>query len=559
MTGKATRRTWLSVLLFLAGTLPGLLWILWPASTKVTDRQTSRPELSTSTSPRAKEGVEPEPRARVAETIPEERVSEAESRPGENLPGTMAATDDPVGLIVHGRVLGPCGARYTGQDVSVVFTDAVGERVHGGIDGNGSYSFTGLTPGPWQGQALAVGYELDRVEIELHPGSPPVRVDFILDERARVRVRVVTPSGVPYSDANRRDPHHPASRFWPTAIATPRPPEDLVLDFAGGNNAYGTGQLWYGRVEAPMPGELGTLLLDGPPPWYVSLVVYQGVIETRRIDEPGGEVTFVYEPADLVERCGALRLALLDAETLSPCAFMEVDLSTRTSSQPGRRRADAHGQVHVAPLAPGAYRLTILSARTEGRTLEVVIGAGQTTDLGQILVDRRLSIEGRVILPQGEDDTPILTCFELLPGTGDPDPGTRRNVYPDASGSFWIRDVAPTRHVLHVSWSHQGLACHPALVDTSAGPASDVVIRAVPHRKIVLHPPDESWRSLRIALYAASGLRILRSPFWNSQPWAISVAPGEHRLVVTDAEGNVLEEHSLGVEDEPVIVKIGPP
>jgi hypothetical protein len=181
--------------------------------------------------------------------------------------------------------------------------------VHRKTEETGTFDFGELPCGRYWAAARADGYATIEEIIELRPGSGELRHDFVFRKATELEVRVKTPDGRNLFDVLSQTVPRPNIRTL-VPVATRDAPGKRFEGVVGSmNNKFGVGMLWnYGpRVKALGPGVMGILVLDIEPPLYVSLVHYQSVLRTERIEAGQREITFVITPQELLDDLANIR------------------------------------------------------------------------------------------------------------------------------------------------------------------------------------------------------------------------------------------------------------
>ncbi|MCY2959282.1 MAG: carboxypeptidase-like regulatory domain-containing protein [Planctomycetota bacterium] len=428
-------------------------------------------------------------------------------------PPAPAGIPAPPGRL-HGRVLPAPGRTEFVGEMAVGATDALGNSLRSFCGADGSYAFEGLAAGrywlrarsPENGDANTVVDVSGDTEHDIQLSAPRV-----------IEVRVVDELG------------KPGSELGLLAVATADAPGDWIDDVRGGlQNPFGLGRFDRGqRLVAESPTEvLGRLFLERDPPLHVSLLRYQRVLETRRI-EPGTEVVeFVLRTDDPRVVDGALRLRAVDAATHEPIQKVSVTLDG-----PGARmRSGRAGVCEFPGLMPGTYRLQLMSKDRATLRREVRVPPGETVDLGDVALDAGYWVSGRIL-----DETGQGVSFNIRFDPCEADGRTAPifstvYAYPTkADGSFRVTGLAPGFHRLEVMTDGELAEC-VAVFDVRNGPVENASLTVTAGVPFAVDPDGKHGPGARFAVLDEKGVRVVSRIVDQPDPIRVRLAPGRYTV-----------------------------
>jgi hypothetical protein len=287
---------------------------------------------------------------------------------------------------------------------------------------------------------------------------------------------------------------------------------------------------------------IGYLMVMEPSPVYVSLVVRQFVIETKRIESPIQSLTFTVSPDRLLSLMSSLVLRVVAGPTGEPIEGVEIQLSNGQMMRMGPK-SGKDGIVRFDHQAPGQYSIW---ARVPGYAMAirfVDLEPGRETDLGNFSLSSPNAISGRVLDSEGR---PVAAQPSLNPYyENDP---VRSLAYTlslrlrtDSEGHFSAAGCAPGRYLLSFGEEYRNppapnepeWTIAPVLIDTRAGPAESLELVVVRGVELKLKPTSREVVGVVFRIMTTDGLPYRRGSFYDTNPRTLRIAPGSYDLVLS--------------------------
>jgi hypothetical protein len=468
----------------------------------------------------------------------------------QDAPATTAPREPPT-HVLYGYVR-PAQGRTAVVDGAVVLHDPLGERQIAHCGEDGAYSFSGLAPGRYSLSSRSPGNGSARVDVDVDASSTEKRVDLQLVMPPRVLVKATDREGKPF------EAHIVGLFMRLTAIATEQPPAGWLDDFSGtADGPYGAARFepsWEANHNEP-DEVLGTLSLEQPPPVYVSVVAYQRVLATKRIEPGVTEVTFVLDGNSPLIRPGSLRARFVDADTQVPIEEAQV-----TFEGMGGRRAAKEGDAYRATnLPPGLYEVQVFARGYERLDRRTRVTPGAEIDLGDVPLEHEQWISGTVVDAEGHGCEQQLCWDEYDRETGVARSlGTIYVVRSKSDGSFRIAKLSRRLYLVRtMSYGESSYADWSKLIDTSKGPVENVRVELVRGVPLVVRASDpEDWRSVRFKILDGSGSQVHAPQLWGTDPQKILLAPGVYTIEVRADEHAEAKRILVTIASEPVPLAI---
>ena len=410
------------------------------------------------------------------------------------------------------------------------------------------------TPGS-AGVADAAGGGDERIDASLEGrGSVPegAHVGPEAPVRRGIAVRALTPAGEPLADA-----------LPPAAVLVPGRPEVRVTSEPAGAPLVRVGRwLWEARAAGELrppragdellPGTLGFLWLERPPPVFASLVLGQTLLECRRVTGSEEELVFLVDPDMVAGLHGSLAFRAVDAETGEPCAGESGGFTLVEVDEGGPRGllpldGDGRGRLDAVPAGDYALCLQLAGRAHVSLPFRLLPGAN---DLGDVPVPAAALLVGRVVDEAGE---PVeLTPTVRVPG----DPRPSCAVAGDTGGergAFVLGGLPRGRLLLYAVG--EDWALEPTAVDASAPLVRDLVLVVRPGTPVTLVLPEAGGP---IGWELRDGCDAL--VWWASSPPGaaerLTLPPGTFVLRLSLPGGEVRED-LFAVGTTPVTVAAG--
>ena len=294
---------------------------------------------------------------------------------------------DPQSTVLgHGLVLDEVGQPVL--DSRITFEDVEARQTTAAIGMSGAWSLPGLQPGTFTVSIRKEGYIPILEDVEV-PAEATWRQDFVLHQALSLPVRFETPDGVKWE----------FPRFAGTELSsslgvavTRDAPSERVNGVIGRTARYSEGGFYESRDEVDDPNALGLefhglLKLHSKPPVWVSAVVRDVVLSTRRISGDEDDLVFVVDPEQLALQEGTVRVRIVDADT-GEAITAGVELGFTSGGFPFRPVVEGDSCVFRG-VVPGGLDLTLNSLDFEHLERHVDVLPGQLVDLGTIEIGRR--------------------------------------------------------------------------------------------------------------------------------------------------------------------------
>ena len=454
---------------------------------------------------------------------------------------------EPPSHVLYGY-LRPAKGRTALVDGAVVLYDQLGERQIAHCGADGAYSFSGLAPGGYSLSSRSPVNGSVRVDVDLDTSVAEKRVDLQLVLPPEVHVIVKDSNGKPLEMMPRL-----------AAVATAERPGEWLDEFNGHpGETFGVGSFrWKDDGRGPPDAEIGTLMLDREPPVYASIVTYQHVVATQRIEPRQSNVEFVLERNSPALQKGSLRVRFVDAETHAVVEAEHMMLHGGAGwSVP--REGDAF---HVQNLPPGQYQIQAFARGYERLGRRVRVSPGVETDLGDVALERGLSISGTVVDPDGRGCEMQVSWNEYDRETGEmPNMGTTMVVRSHGDGEFKIVGLSRGLYIVRTistDREHDPFVDWSKVIDTSAGSVESVRIELVRGVPLVLRASDpEHWKSVRFKILAAASGDARVRRLWSFDPQRILLAPGSYAIEVRADEHAEPKRIPVTIARDPVELAI---
>lgn len=482
----------------------------------------------------------------------------------------VGATDPPVPVVaksgrldtlVYGFLFDTSHAPVQGAGrASVRFVDRTGRSYTSAVTQVGDYSLQSLGFGSYWVTAHADGYRTVEELLELSADQPRMRTDFTLQDAVELRVKVVTPEGRKLLDVlMERNAPMAACRLVP--IATREPPGKRFDGVSGSlNDKFGVGEfqdrrLWPGELQPEFDGRL---LLDCDLPVWVSLVHFQVVLQSQRVEVGRSDVTFVVSPDELLADLATIRVHVVDAQTRLPIERARAMLRGGTYFDQGTA-TDPQGIATIERREPGRFELLVRANGYATSRQSIDALPGRMNEVPTIALEQGVTVEGRTL---DLENDPLETTFAL--GLLDPADHSIRwfggeLFKTNGDGTFELRGLGRGEYVMKAG-NHDGLGerewkgvvwvSDNVLFDTRGGAISGLEVHLSPASRLVLRIPTGAADGMRFRVVDERGMELVGDRFLGAAPRPLSLPPGSYRVSLLDSQGTVISENAvtLGAE-----------
>jgi hypothetical protein len=477
--------------------------------------------------------------------------SDAVSQP-EPENATPWSADDPVGIIVHGKVVDEAGNGI--EMASVALEDSVGESASCDTARNGTFVIHGLHPGTWSVWVEAAAFAKFEAELALADAATRYRQDVVLRRSTLVFVAIQTLEGESLEGSLR----HRIPDLWDismTAVATAAPPGPRLGANRGDLRCLDVLREPEGLrrrgIEAPRWCS-GYLDVGRAPPFSVSAVYQDAVLQTQEVKSAGEAVVFRIDPAVIERMLASVRLRIVDAVSGNPLSGARVELNPGHSSG-SDEKTPADGRLVFENRHPGWIYLRVEATGRQSLEHAFMLAPGEAVDLGDVVLAPSTRIEGRLLTPEGR---PVSGEVRLVAPeqSRTPQPWTHRAWSAGLDGSFAISDVGRGRHLLIGQDDANSHAATALVVDTSSGDVRGVDLR-LKRGVNVTFDVDVAARERLIQLRDSDGA-VLYSEFeYGHGGFSIPLAPGTYLATILDGTQEV-KSQSVVVGSAPLRVRV---
>jgi len=435
-----------------------------------------------------------------------------------NLPSPAQVGESPSRVVLlHGRLCDAAGVAL--PDPRLSLTDANGSTASVNVS-DGRYVTGGLTPGRWIANLTGPGIAPRQETLDLAAEPALVEHDFVTEVRRRVPVALRTPEGVELYSAMKDSKLAAGVLRHLSILATreesPPPWKPSGLDRLRGNSC-GVFDAGNPSARTPLPeGCSGTFEFRVAPPLWMHVVLGHERVASRRIDEIPEQLELVVDPARILNVCGNVLLRPVDSQSGAPIPdawAMYGTLQSGSSMTKEDERLVLHG------ISPGAYYVRLGAKDRCMVTREIVVGAGETLDLGDVPMPLARAFRLHFADREGKPLAVEFNLDRLVPGDPRATMGLVNNLryVSKADGVADLPSVAPGSWVVRIGRqaigngpgsSEPSLCMRPQVLDTSDPGISEATIVLEPACEIVLLPRSADARGLRFYLDTLDGLPV---------------------------------------------------
>lgn len=398
-------------------------------------------------------------------------------------------------------------------------------------DGQGRYSIDNLSPGEWTVSVDAAGYRRWSGEHALTDNLRLQQFDASLERMNVVWAQFRTPEGEDLATAARKQGLAWAN-FSIALVATHDAPSRRLAGAAmvRPSGPFQTTERRNGQTIRISSGFDRRYEFAEPLPMFLSACLADVVLDTRYVEEDGGDVTFVIALDQLRENMHDVRVRVLDANSGEPIASAQASLLYPSTTSIHMDAVDASGVVVFDHRPPGRWRLTIHAADYELVNDVVTVASDGDTELVYRLA-RGISIEGTIA---GGTGGPISFSFELVPMTGlDATERSSRFAWSGTPDHFEIKPVGRALRVVRRVWgfdTQEGpsrlLSFKPFVADTRDGSKRGIVIQAVRVTKVALRADSQIADEVRIV--DADQLPVAEDTIGSNGKLELRIVPGAY-------------------------------
>ena len=414
----------------------------------------------------------------------------------------------------------------------------------------GVYADAALAAGPWRSTCEVEGcvkQEFDHVLTT----APVQRLDLTLEPA------VVLPVFVRTTDGARLMPQLTELGIWQglqvIAVETP-----VLGDFAPTEQtSIGDVGLGRHRIDGDLDqrreadGDDGRLELDRPPPLHAVLLLRHLVLAQQPIVPGQRELRFEVDLAAVKARFAKVRLRIVDASG-QPVHTARVQFS---SAQGGGSagKPDAQGGITIEHALPGLAHFAVWAKDLEQYAAHVTLPAGETTDLGDLVLTSPRTVRGRLVDADGVGRSGGVQ-WTAIDAWRPPHPmQDRRSTSADGDGNFELA-LGARRYVV-AGRAADGRVGYTIVDGDSAAVAPFEIPVAEPTTvRLVV---SDAFATFAVVVRDPAGdlLDVQRlEPRWREAP--LRLPPGDYRVEVFDGHGVFVRRAPLRVGTAPVQLEV---
>jgi len=406
---------------------------------------------------------------------------------------------------------------------------------------DGVYAIAGMCPGTWRMRCEVEGcvkQEFDHVV-----GTAPLqRLDLTLEPALVLPVFLLTTDGARLQAELMKKLHITQGL---QVIATEAP---LAGDLEPTEHS-SVGDIGLGRHRMPdiargsdPDGPDGVLELDRAPPVLATLLLRHVVLAQQPIVPGQRELRFEVDPGLLSARLAKVRMRVLGVGG-QPIPEATVRLSTAQGGGSGGK-TDADGVLLVENALPGLTHVDVWAKDLERYAGHAVLPAGETTDLGDVVLTSPRVVRGRLVDGDGRGVGGTVQ-WTALDQWRPPQPmQDRRSAPADGDGNFEL-SLGARRYLVRGS-STDGRVGH-AIIDAGQPATQRFVVAVATPTAVHIHAPD-SFASYAVVVRSLAGdlLDVARiEARWREQ--MLKLPPGDYRIEIHDGHGGFLRRAPLHV------------
>ncbi len=451
----------------------------------------------------------------------------------------VTGTSSVPGARLYGSVQLPAGTLP--ETIGVTCADGHGILRHTRTDERSRYAFDELEPGRyWLRAPTDTGIARATVDV-----VGDTRVDLELEVLRTLRVRVVDADGVDW---------------------IPRGVEVVVTRSAPGDWMPGpraqrrvpARPLW-GVGEPAAATEFAPVVLEWPPPTFVSLVVYERVVATLAAGPSDTELVFRVDRDDKRIQPGRVRFRLVDFATREP-----VEPTTFQLDGAGTAMPPPPGGVGEVDLQPGLWTLRAFAKPTSYARLQFRVEPGVELDLGDIELGGGATVRGIVVDEEGRGVAASVRCEPCDEhGVLERNSTTIYAVLTAADGTFDLRGLsrgyqrlspaqAPTESVPRADAMDRATVVR--VVDLRGGDVEGVVLESRRGLPLVVRPSGRETSESRFRVLTPEKVVVVSQGLLRDGPSRVLLAPGAYDVEMWHERDGPRSSSSIVIAHDPVVI-----
>ena len=508
------------------------LWVL-RAPTSVLPAQTQEPIVD---------------HAPVSSSLPAAAANDVTSSASERrqAESQRSAPDPDFAVIAMGRVLDSEGAVVPGA--TPIFEDAQALRHSAQAGSAGTWSLTGMHPGPVELSLTVSGYLPVYESLEV-PATREWRHDLELVRARRLPVRFETPDGEAIAPVG-----FGQLESYLGVFASSLPPDSPLPGVQGRVlQHYGESE-FLSRAERQTPADLdpryqGILSLKSAAPAWVSVACRDQVLETRALGELDNELVFVLTDEQIHGASGEVRVRIVERGTGVP---IEAHFQIQHPSGGLRIAGSLVDGVQVFEDVPcGELELCFHGDGYEWLQVEVRVPAGGELDLGTIALGKEATFEVHVSDKTGAPQPLRVQAARIELARSPQDLNLSMSSSTNAQGVVQISWLAPGMTLVRCG-GRDGFARVARLVDTASTTLVELVVPAG-GVEVVFKLGAQAAGAEQFRLEDSAGLALYAGRW---MPREVLLVPGDYSLR-TFVEGLETDSIVIRVGQERQVVRYG--
>jgi hypothetical protein len=302
--------------------------------------------------------------------------------------------------------------------------------------------------------------------------------------------------------------------------------------------------------------------LPSPRPRAVALCFHAAVIDEKPIAANASRVRLAWSFERLQASLGSIRMRLVDAENGE--ALWRGGIAAM-GPRDRRGRADGEGRVSLDGLPAGAYELEARVVLRERLRWRILLGPGESLDLGEVPLERGATLRLRVA-PHGEGDAKTLRLSSEPGSVEDPQLATMRTARVGGDGRCEpIEQLPAGRYVVMDRWSMRrfqelgetantyGTLIDPApprlvvpmRLELRTGEERELQLQRVPACMLTLELDLQGEGPVELSAWTATGIRYWSMSLQKSAKLHGALARGGVRFDVRGPNGQLMHREAM--------------